>query len=157
MNTDFWRKLAAGVDCPFDSPRAGSAEHWEHVATLSCSSLYLPKNQTYRGHCILVLDLRHATRPDQLTRQEWQRFCDDLYVAQHAIERVVRADHMNVAALGNLMPHLHWHIVPRYEHDPRWGAAIWPDMPETRLDGADYAALLKQLRDELGTSRVAGC
>src|SRR6478736_3187995 len=97
MGADVWRKLAAGVDCPFDSPRAASTEHWEHVAPLSCSSLYLPKNQTYRGHCILVLDLRHATRPDQLARQEWQRFCDDLYVAQHAIESVVRADHINVA------------------------------------------------------------
>jgi diadenosine tetraphosphate (Ap4A) HIT family hydrolase len=155
MNSDSWRKLAAGVGCPFDSPRAASTEHWEHVATLSCSTLYLPKTQTYRGHCILVLDLRHATRPDQLTRQEWQRFCDDLYVAQHAIERVVRADHMNVAALGNLMPHLHWHIVPRYEHDPRWGGPIWSsdaaDMPDKWLDDADYATLLKQLQDELGT------
>ena len=155
MSADTWRKLAAGVDCPFDSPRAASTEHWEHVATLSCSSLYLPKNQTYRGHCILVLDLRHATRPDQLARQEWQRFCDDLYVAQHAIESVVRADHMNVATLGNLMPHLHWHIVPRYENDPRWGGPIWTsdlaDMPDTRLEDADYAALLKQLRDALTT------
>jgi diadenosine tetraphosphate (Ap4A) HIT family hydrolase len=116
--------------------------------------LYLPKNQTYRGHCILVLDLRHATRLDQLTRQEWQRFCDDLYAAQHAIERVVRADHMNVATLGNLMPHLHWHIVPRYESDPRWGGPIWSwdgaVVPDTRLEDADYTALLKQLRDALG-------
>ena len=153
MSSDTWRKLAAGVDCSFDAPRAASTEHWELVAALSCSSLYLPRNQTYRGHCILVLDLRHATRPDQLTRPEWQRFCDDLYVAQHAIGRVVRADHMNVAALGNLMPHLHWHIVPRYENDPRWGAPIWSanaaDMPDTRLDEADYAALLEQLRGAL--------
>jgi diadenosine tetraphosphate (Ap4A) HIT family hydrolase len=153
MSADAWRKLAAGVACPFDAPRATSTDQWQHVATLACSSLYLPKNQTYRGHCILVLDLRHATRPDQLTRSEWQSFCDDLYVAQHAIERVVRPDHMNVASLGNVMPHLHWHIVPRYEHDPRWGAPIWSadaaNEPNTRLADADFAALLKQLRDAL--------
>ena len=150
---DAWRRLAAGVDCPFDAPRAGSTDEWERVATLACSSLYLPKNQTYRGHCILVLDLRHASRPDQLTRAEWRSLCDDLYVAQHAIERVVRPDHMNVASLGNAMPHLHWHIVPRYEHDPRWGAPIWSsdlaNMPDTRLAAADFAALLKQLQDAL--------
>jgi diadenosine tetraphosphate (Ap4A) HIT family hydrolase len=154
VTANAWRKVAAGVDCSFDAPRAASTEHWEHVATLSCSSLYLPRNQTYRGHCILVLDLRHATRPDQLARAEWQSFCDDLYVAQHAIEHVVRPDHMNIATLGNVMPHLHWHIVPRYEHDPRWGAPIWSsdlaNMPETRLVDADFATLLKQLRDALG-------
>jgi ATP adenylyltransferase len=155
MIADTWRKLAAGVDCPLDSPRAASTEHWEHVATLSCSSLYLPRNQTYRGHCILVLDLRHATRPDQLARREWQRFCDDLYLAQHAIESVVRVDHMNVATLGNLTPHLHWHIVPRYENDPRWGGPIWTsdlaDMPDKRLEDAEYGALLKRLRDAIET------
>ena len=153
MSAHAWRTLAAGVGCPFDAPRAASTDQWEHVATLACSSLYLPKNQTYRGHCILVLDLRHATRPDQLTRREWQSFCDDLHLAQHAIERVVCPDHMNVASLGNVMPHLHWHIVPRYEHDPRWGAPIWSfdlaSMPDTRLPDADFAALLKQLRDAL--------
>jgi diadenosine tetraphosphate (Ap4A) HIT family hydrolase len=155
VGLDTWRKLAAGVDCSFDAPRSASSDHWEQVATLSCSSLYLPKNQTYRGHCVLVLDLRHATRPDQLTRQEWHAFCDDLYVAQHAIERVVRPDHVNVASLGNVMPHLHWHIVPRYEHDPRWGVPIWSsdltDMPETRLAAADFEALLRQLKDALKT------
>ena len=153
MTTTPWRKLAAGVACPFDAPRAASTDHWQHVATLACSSLYLPKNQTYRGHCILVLDLRHATRPDQLTRNEWQSFCDDLYVAQHAIERVVHPDHMNVATLGNVVPHLHWHIVPRYEHDPRWGRPIWSSdaasEPNTRLADAEFDTLLKQLRGAL--------
>ena len=150
MSADTWRNLAAGIDCPFDAPRAGSTDHWQHVATLECSSLYLPKNQTYRGHCILVLDLRHASRPDQLTRQEWRTFCDDLYSAQHAIERVVRPDHINVATLGNAMPHLHWHIVPRYVHDPRWGGPIWlsdaASEPNTRLADADFTALLEELR-----------
>jgi diadenosine tetraphosphate (Ap4A) HIT family hydrolase len=52
------------------------------------------------------------------------------------------------------MPHLHWHIVPRYESDPRWGGPIWSwdgaVVPDTRLEDADYTALLKQLRDALG-------
>src|SRR5579862_744099 len=116
-----WKSLVSGVDCPLDSPRPLSNEHWDFVAALSVSSLYLAKNQTYRGQCLLVYDARHAARPDQLSAQEWQAFCADLFVAQGAISRTVCPDHINIESLGNVVPHLHWHIVPRYWDDPRWG------------------------------------
>jgi diadenosine tetraphosphate (Ap4A) HIT family hydrolase len=65
----------------------------------------------------------------------------------------VQPDHINVAALGNVIPHLHWHVIPRYRDDPRWGAPIWPtnlaDMPDARLTGTDRASLLQQIRNAL--------
>ena len=74
-------------------------------------------------------------------------------MAELAVElRIVKADHVNIESLGNVLPHLHWHIVPRYENDPRWGLPIWTtamtDMLYTRLEPDDHAQLLKQLRDE---------
>jgi diadenosine tetraphosphate (Ap4A) HIT family hydrolase len=39
-------------------------------------------------------------------------------------------DHMNVESLGNVMPHLHWHIFPRCKNDGRWGA---PDLTQVPL------------------------
>lgn len=151
MDSGKWDRLARGVDCPFDAPRAQSNDEWHMVATLSASTLYLSKNQTYRGHCLLILDLKHATRPDQLSPQEWTAFCGDLHRASVAIRQTVRPDHINVAALGNLVPHLHWHIVPRYRSDPRWGSPIWSaEMPDTRLTDAEQRELIKDLRSALG-------
>ncbi|HSZ73275.1 MAG TPA: HIT family protein [Rhizomicrobium sp.] len=148
-----WDKLALGTDCPFDAPRPTSNEHWDLIAPLSVSSLYLQKNQTYRGHCILVLE-RHAIRPDQLSAEEWAAFCADLHVAERAVVQIVQPDHINIASLGNVMPHLHWHIVPRYRDDPRWGDPIWPtnlaDMPDIRLSADEQAGLLAKLRAILG-------
>ena len=136
-----------------DAPRPATTEHWDLVAPLSSSSLYLGANQTYRGHCQLVFDPRHACRPDELTRDEWRAYCDDLFRAQQAILLVTRADHLNVELLGNVVPHLHWHIVPRYVTDPRWGMPIWTtplsDMPETRLDAEERSALIEALRAAL--------
>ena len=67
--------------------------------------------------------------------------------------RAVRPDHVNVESLGNVVPHLHWHVVPRYVGDARWGAPIWlsnvADMRDTRLEPADRAALLEALRKAL--------
>ena len=136
-----------------DPPRPDSNEYWDLVAPLSTSSLYLGRNQTYRGHCSLIFDGRHAARPDQLTATEWAAFCNDLYIAQHAIVRITRPDHINVESLGNVVPHLHWHIIPRYIDDPRWGMPIWTTplsaMPDTRLTDADRDALLQELRAAL--------
>src|SRR4051794_22953223 len=125
MTTDGWDSLREGLECPLCAPRSPVNEHWDFVAALPSSSLYLAKNQTYRGHCQLVFDPRHPARPDHLSAVEWAAWCEDLFRAQAAIMQVVVADHINIESLGNIAPHLHWHIVPRYKDDPRGGAPIW--------------------------------
>ena len=153
MDTTAWETLRGGAGCPMDPPRPAANEYWDLVAALSISSLYLAKSQTYRGHCQLIFDGRHACRSDQLAADEWRRFCDDLYLAQRAILQVTRPDHVNVELLGNVVPHLHWHIVPRYFNDPRWGMPIWTTplsaMPETHLEAADRTALIEAIRAAL--------
>jgi diadenosine tetraphosphate (Ap4A) HIT family hydrolase len=150
MTGHTWDQLLRGEGCPFDAPRPDSTDHWDKVCTLSASSLYLSTNQTYRGQCLLILDARHATRPDEVPAHEWSAFCEDLRRAEQAIVQVVRPDHVNIAALGNLVPHLHWHIIPRYRTDPRWGAPIWltrlDDMPDTRLTTEARCQLINDLR-----------
>ena len=141
------------MSCPMDAPRAASNDHWDLVASLSVSSLYLAANQTYRGHCQLIFDPRHATSPSQLSPEEWAAYCADLFVAQRAIVGVVTPDHLNVELLGNVVPHLHWHIIPRYLTDPRWGQPIWTTplsaMPDTRLEESDRQQLLAALRNAI--------
>jgi diadenosine tetraphosphate (Ap4A) HIT family hydrolase len=149
MDTSRWERLAQGHNCPLDAPRAASSDQWEYVASLEVSTLYLAKNQTYRGHCLLILDLRHATRPDQLSTSEWGSFCADLRRAETAVVRAVQPNHINIASLGNVMPHLHWHIIPRYRTDPRWGGPIWPEEADHRLTVADKDALKGILRQML--------
>ena len=140
-------------NCPFDAPRPASTDERDLVASLTISSLYLAKNQTYRGHCQLIFDPRHAARPDQLTSDEWSAFCGDLYKAQIAIVTTVHPDHINIELLGNVVPHLHWHIVPRYVGDPRWGMPIWTTplsaMRDTRVETSEQEKLLLQLREAL--------
>jgi diadenosine tetraphosphate (Ap4A) HIT family hydrolase len=150
MDKTAWEALVDGAGCQMDAPRPESNDFWDIVAPLSVSSLYLAKNQTYRGYCSLIFDLRHAARPDQLTSAEWTGFCADLYAAQHAVVTVVRPDHVNLESLGNVVPHLHWHIIPRYIGDARWGTPIWTTplsaMADTRLEINDHKALLQQLQ-----------
>ncbi len=153
VTTADWDKLAAGHGCVFDAPRAEHTANWDRVATLSASTLYLPHNQMYRGHGVLVFDPRHATRLDELTAAEWAAYAADLQATAKAIVAVCRPDHLNVESLGNVMPHLHWHVVPRYKHDPRWGAPIWAaepkQQPERHMPSDERATLLEGLRAAL--------
>ena len=148
-----WATRAAGAGCPMDAPRPASNEHWDLVGQLTTSSLYLAKNQTYRGQCVLVFDPRHVSRIDQLARPEWVALAGDLFTAQQAVMRTVQPDHINIEQLGNVVPHLHWHIIPRYVGDARWGMPIWAtpldSMTDTRLADADREALLETLRRAL--------
>ena len=148
-----WDALVAGAGCVLDAPRPASTEHWDLVAALTTSSLYLSKNQTYRGQCQLIFDPRHVARLDQLTASEWRALASDLFVAQQAIVHVVSPDHMNVESLGNIVPHLHFHIIPRYVGDPMWGMPIWrvplTAMPDRRLPTDERLLLLVQLRRAL--------
>lgn len=153
MDKTQWHALASGAGCHMDKPRPASTDYWDLVAPLSASSLYLATNQTYRGQCTLIFDLRHAARPDELSVDEWMAYCADLYAAQRAIVTVTLPDHVNIESLGNVVPHLHWHIIPRYVGDARWGMPIWTtplsDMKDVRLDPSDRAELLDQLRAAL--------
>jgi len=125
MDKTQWELLVSGARCPMDAPRPASNEFWDLVAPLSVSSLYLAKNQTYRGQCSLIFDLRHAARPDQLSADEWAAFCGDLYVAQRAVVSVTRPDHVNIESLGNVVPHLHWHVIARFVDDVHFPDPIW--------------------------------
>jgi diadenosine tetraphosphate (Ap4A) HIT family hydrolase len=153
MDDTTWDRFARGIGCPLDAPRPSSNEHWEFVAQLSASSLYLSTNQTYHGHCQLVFDPRHVARLDELSDDEWTAMSIDLRRAQIAILRTVNADHVNVESLGNIVPHLHWHIIPRYRDDPRWGLPIWRDsfeaMADTRLSVPEREELVGALRRAL--------
>jgi diadenosine tetraphosphate (Ap4A) HIT family hydrolase len=153
MDKTAWEAAVSGRGCGMDAPRPVSNQFWDLVAPLSVSSLYLAKNQTYRGQCSLIFDLRHAARPDQLTSAEWTAFCTDLFVAQNAVVAVTTPDHINIESLGNVVPHLHWHIIPRYVDDPRWGMPIWVTplsaMPDTPLAVRDQETLLHRLREAL--------
>ena len=156
---DEWATRVAGAGCWMDAPRPASNDWWDLVGTLTVSSLYLSKNQAYRGQCTLMFDPRHVARLDQLSRPEWLSFATDLHVAQQAIMRAVKPDHLNVELLGNVLPHLHWHLIPRYVGDPKWGAPIWQmpldTMPDVRLPDAERATLIADLRQAL-TGPITG-
>ena len=70
--------------------------------------------------------------------------------AVSAVERVLRErlqpSKVNLAALGNMVPHLHWHVIARFDWDNRFPAAVWAE-PVRARDAQGLAALVARLPD----------
>jgi diadenosine tetraphosphate (Ap4A) HIT family hydrolase len=50
-----------------------------------------------------------------------------------ALRSLVAPDKINLAALGNMVPHLHWHVIPRWRDDSHFPAAIWATQQESAV------------------------
>jgi diadenosine tetraphosphate (Ap4A) HIT family hydrolase len=151
-----WFEMRAGTGCPLCAPRAVVSEYVYAVCTLPVSTLYLARNQAYRGTCTLVYDPAHVTRPSELDATRWLQLCSDVHAAETAITRVLRPDHINIEWMGNTVPHLHAHIVPRYRSDPRWGGPIWTTTREEMVQAPMTDAALEELARELRTHLEGG-
>jgi diadenosine tetraphosphate (Ap4A) HIT family hydrolase len=70
-----------------------------------------------------------------------------------AVSRVLRAvascDKLNVAALGNVVPQLHVHVIARRRGDPAWPKPVWGAVPPRDYDPAARERLVATLRREL--------
>ena len=148
-----WFELRAGQGCPLCAPRPEVSEFTYFVCKLSVSSLYLARDQAYRGTCAIVYDPAHVTRPSELAPDLWRQFADDARVAESAVSQAFDPDHINMECLGNSVPHLHIGIIPRYRTDPRWGRPIWTtsreEMVHSRITDAECEQLARVLRERV--------
>jgi len=152
---DGWLRMKAGIGCPLCAPRPAFSDSLYRVCRLAASTLYLARDQTYRGACRLIFDPRHVNRIDELSAGEWQQLAGDLWTGARALALAMEFEHLNVASLGNEVPHLHWHLIPRRRDDGRWGAPIWSVPPAASaahmLPEDQYAGLAERLRGAVGT------
>jgi diadenosine tetraphosphate (Ap4A) HIT family hydrolase len=145
-----WDDLIAGKGCPFCSLPEDHDDYKIKVADLAVSSLFMERNQAFFGYCILIFKPRHVTGLEHLTAEEHAAFSSDLKRAGDAVFKAVQPDHMNYATLGNVIPHLHYHILPRYKDDRCWGGPPWladaASRPERKLTEKEYVDLAEKIR-----------
>jgi diadenosine tetraphosphate (Ap4A) HIT family hydrolase len=78
----------------------------------------------YPGFCRVILN-RHARELTDLGPEEREGLMRVVYAVEAAIRETLGADKMNVASLGNMTPHVHWHVIPRFADDRHFPGPIW--------------------------------
>jgi diadenosine tetraphosphate (Ap4A) HIT family hydrolase len=103
-----------------------------------CSIGKLNPDQYFRGYSFLTLKW-HSEELYDISDRDRRSFLEDMSRVARALSLVFKPDKMNYELLGNGMPHLHWHLVPRYTTDSFWGRPIWSgSRARKRLTREDY-------------------
>ena len=120
------------------------------VADLPASVAVLSADQYYRGYTIVIAKT-HATELFQLSDADGDAFVGDMRRVARAVAEAFAARKMNYELLGNTVPHLHWHVVPRYDWDENPKRPIWEHEHEPRLlETAAYEEIAAAIRARLG-------
>ncbi|MCD4785303.1 MAG: HIT family protein [Candidatus Eremiobacteraeota bacterium] len=126
------------------------------ITRLSSSIVRLKKDQYNRGY-ITVYFHDHKENITELSDEENLGLYQDMLKMAKAVKEIFSPDHMNYLLMGNKVPHLHWHIIPRYKWEVNWGTAIWVEpQPEVELKDEEYAEIINEIRMHLSkqTSQI---
>jgi diadenosine tetraphosphate (Ap4A) HIT family hydrolase len=100
------------------------ADDTHPVASLALCELRLMDDANYPW-LVLVPRVPDAVELLDLDAGQRHRLTDEIDVASRVLRTLWRPHKLNVAALGNLVPQLHVHVIARYEEDPAWPAPVW--------------------------------
>jgi len=136
-----------GADCVMCARVAGEGPLY--IADLPTSRVYFNEDQFFPGWVFVVLK-RHAVELYDLEASERAAQIEDVNRVARALARVYQPVKMNYELLGNQVPHIHWHIVPRLSGDPepRWPVWRLPHEPRP-LPADEVARRIAQIRAAL--------
>jgi ATP adenylyltransferase len=95
------------------------------ICHMPSGSLFIHRDQSYRGRCIFVLNT-HIEELTELPLEQFINFSREMRTIAKSIKTVFNPARINYAILGNAIGHLHWHIIPRYKDDSNLGKPPWP-------------------------------
>lgn len=78
----------------------------------------------YPGFCRVILR-QHISEMTDLPGEAQARLMRVVFATESAIRATYRPDKINLASFGNVVPHLHWHVIPRWHDDRHFPQPVW--------------------------------
>jgi len=119
------------------------------IADLGLSKVYLHEDQFFPGWTVVVFK-RHATELFHLAPTERIQLMEEVNRVAKTLAQVYEAKKINYELLGNQLPHIHWHVIPRLASDPAPLEPVWrvqhvPLLPPE----PDLQSILQRLRQAI--------
>ena len=102
----------------------GDNDHTVAVATRPYSEVGLHRRSALAGYCVVVWRHGHVAEPTELAPDAAAGYWRDVLDVARAVQAEFRPVKLNLLTLGNTVPHLHTHVLPRHVGDPAAGGPI---------------------------------
>jgi diadenosine tetraphosphate (Ap4A) HIT family hydrolase len=148
-----WSARYSGAACSMcAAKRLDDSEAGIRILAGRFSDAYLQRANVRRGYTLVVWRGRHVAEPTDLEDKEASGYWREVLEVARALQQYYQPLKMNYETLGNTVPHLHTHLVPRYLENPAPGRPypLSPDLstfpvipePQLRQDAAALRAIL---------------
>jgi diadenosine tetraphosphate (Ap4A) HIT family hydrolase len=119
------------------------------IADLGLSKAYLHEDQFFPGWTVVVFK-RHATELFHLAPPERIQLIEEVTFIARTLAQVFAAKKINYELLGNQLPHIHWHVIPRLASDPAPLEPVWRVQHEPLLhSGLDLQSIVQRLQQAI--------
>lgn len=148
-----WDKRVTGTNCEMCGERSPEADDYGiRIYQSPMVDAVLQRASIQRGYTLVIWRGRHVVEPFELSNEEVAKYWQEVLKVSKALAHFYKPLKMNYEILGNTVPHLHTHLLPRYEIDPAPGRPF-PLLPqdgnEAKFDNevlnGDAAALQRLL------------
>ncbi|MDD2255621.1 MAG: HIT family protein [Bacteroidales bacterium] len=135
-------------NCLYCSKNQTQKDLMIEICDLSASTLFLFKEQTYRGRCIVAYK-DHVNELFELSAADRNAFMDDVAKVAKAMSLAFSAEKINMGAYSDKLKHLHMHLVPKYVDGPDFGGTFVMNPQKVYLSEAENAELIKRILENL--------
>jgi diadenosine tetraphosphate (Ap4A) HIT family hydrolase len=84
----------------------------------------LVSDPEYAGYCRVIWN-SHVREMTDLSAQQREHCMNVVFAVERTLRNSLRPHKINLASFGNLAPHVHWHVIPRFEDDAHFPLSIW--------------------------------
>ena len=118
------------------------------ICDLKVSTLFLFKEQSHPGRCV-VAHKDHINELFELSVDDRNAFMDDVCRVASAIQKAFQPVKINYGAYSDKLPHLHFHLVPKYIDGMSYGSTFEMNPQAKYLSEAEYAETIQKLTANL--------
>jgi len=102
----------------------------------------------YPAYCRVEL-IEHLKEMTDLVPLQRARMMKTVFAVETALREMFNPDKINLASLGNKTPHIHWHVIPRFENDKHFPNSHWGDAVRNGDAVALDAISIKKLSEKV--------
>jgi len=124
------------------------------IEELDTGFAVLAEYQYFYGYSLFFCK-QHARELHDLDPAFRVRFLEEMAQLAEAVFQVVQPHKLNYESLGNVDPHLHWHVFPRHSDEPGLKAPVWvvdpsvSQAPNRRIAEPELSDLKQKIREAL--------